>query len=85
MGFMIWAILPGELLHKQTELMLPGHAAGFSDTTTGDIHAFLYASGTMQDLGTLGGSFPSMFEDKFQGGRHQNSEFHAFLLTPINQ
>jgi probable HAF family extracellular repeat protein len=34
-----------------------GQVVGYSDTTGGNYHAFLYSGGTMTDLGTLGGTY----------------------------
>jgi probable HAF family extracellular repeat protein len=36
-----------------------GQVAGYSATSTGDHHAFLYSGGSMTDLGVLGGSYSS--------------------------
>ena len=33
-----------------------GQVVGYSDTSSGNQHAFLYSGGVMQDLGTLGGT-----------------------------
>jgi probable HAF family extracellular repeat protein len=39
-----------------------GQVVGLSGTSDFDGHAFLYADGAMQDLGTLGGSFSAAFD-----------------------
>lgn len=39
-----------------TDLNASGQVTGYSETTEGQVHAFLYRNGEMQDLGTLGGA-----------------------------
>jgi len=34
-----------------------GQVVGYSQTASGELHAFLWGKGTMTDLGTLGGNF----------------------------
>ena len=40
-----------------TSLNDQGQVVGYSETASGDIHAFLWDSGTITDLGTIGGNF----------------------------
>ena len=64
-----------------------GQVVGFAETASGDTDAFLYTNGTMNDLGTLGGtidSYPSSINDAGQVvGQSQTASKTdlAFLYT----
>ena len=63
-----------------------GQVVGYSFTTTGHSHAFLYSNSVMQDLGTLGGAIASAFGINASGQVTGSSttaagETHAFLYS----
>src|SRR6266704_2464509 len=47
--------LGGDLTSRAFAINALGQVVGYSNTASGAKHAFLWANGTMQDLGTLGG------------------------------
>ena len=64
-----------------------GKVVGFSNTSSGETHAFLYSGGQMIDLGTIGGTFSFAFDinnsDEVvgQSGTRPNNDTHAFLYS----
>lgn len=62
-------VLPGGTFGSATAISNNGKIAGYSETATGDIHAFLHASGATVDLGTLrNGHAYSLAYDVNDGG-----------------
>jgi probable HAF family extracellular repeat protein len=67
-----------------------GQIVGYSDTSSGPHHAFLYSAGTMLDLGTLAGATTSSANAINDGGQIAGtSNQHAFLysggsMSPLN-
>lgn len=62
-----------------------GQVVGYGDTAGGETHGFLYAEGTMTDLGTLGGRTSSAQDINASGQIVGNSDtadgaLHAFLF-----
>lgn len=47
--------LSGGVINRPGAINNLGHVVGYSATTGNELHAFLWESGTMIDLGTLGG------------------------------
>ena len=63
-----------------------GQVVGYSETASGEIHAFLWHQGVMTDLGTLGGTISQAFTINERGQVVGNSdtalgEGHAALWT----
>ena len=63
-----------------------GQVAGWSKTSSGDGHAFLYSGGSMTDLGTLGGSDSSAEGISASGvvvgySLTSGSDYHAFSYS----
>lgn len=70
-------ILPGGSYSAGYGVNQSGQVTGLADTSTGDIHAFLYSNGTMQDLGTLAGG-------KRSGGSAINASGQVTGWSEIN-
>ena len=78
--------LPGLTRSQAIDVNDSGQVVGYSDTPGGASHAFLYSSGQMQDLGTLGGanSVASGINDSGQVVGYSevsSGDRHAFLYT----
>jgi probable HAF family extracellular repeat protein len=76
----------GGLFSTATAVNASGQVAGYSETASGEFHAFLYAGGVMSDLGTLGGAYSIATGINASGqvvGYSQTAagEFHAFSYS----
>ena len=64
-----------------------GQITGYSDTSKGEMHAFLWNGGTLTDLGTLGGKYSFAYAINNYGqmvgaGYTASREEHACLWSP---
>jgi probable HAF family extracellular repeat protein len=76
--------LPGGISSVASAINSSGQVAGMSSIANGDAHAFLWSSGVMTDLGTLGGNYSAANAINDSGqvvgvSRTAGGQLHGFL------
>jgi probable HAF family extracellular repeat protein/YVTN family beta-propeller protein len=76
----------GGLTSTATAVNALGQVVGYSETATGETHAFLFSGGTMSDLGTLGGAYSVATGINASGqvvgySQTASGEFRAFVYV----
>ena len=76
----------GGLTSTATAVNALGQVVGYSETATGETHAFLFGGGVMTDLGTLGGAYSVATGINASGqvvgySQTASGEFRSFIYT----